>query len=1004
MAGVAPIAKLVRTSLARNTPKRIFLALLLSLLQNDPVSDNELVETLLELPRTHAHSVQLEYALEFAASTLENARTFFRLLPRLLPASQCRYLTSIKNTYDTLFKEHLLCEFVAVILPKLTADVEARVAAVLPPSADVKSVWSRLMFLYRVVAQQHGHLVEHGADGAVLVRGSHHAGFSVTYVKKTLLLIAAHNADREQKNGLAKAPATAEPTYALNCNAKKYAVYLQVKKAAWLAARFRTWAFHEQLLEQFAAYFQLHAQSPAAAIGEFAGVFFTGFVLAAALAERPYVLFNWKNYLVSCLPGALRTFRPLALAGLTEDLGDVLIAAVMLHTVPEITATTVGGARTPYDLRKKFLRSCIYLQIVTLEQFARAFPDDARAMSQAQITHEIEQLSQVDKITHEFNATLAHVNTQFTLFEESKLIDYFVSFPASCCEYLAAQQTHLAALVENFVGSAIRERNNERLARLLLALLNALCTANLVFFCAKRGPWMVLDPVIQYLDQEPFNADADDCGFQDMYASFGMIMCSVISIACFFGVNFADVTVSLSYSVDYINRFFYCLADMLTGAFAGSNDDDRTIVANYDYLVADWVAALFDVNNDGLSDELLKSVNVKQIYKFILIVFQQAIRARAVNVLDAASINNGIDYLLQNFLAPCSVAIVKWMAAQIGPAQPHSDAVIDVLWKIVDNNMGTDNASAAPAPTYTFRMIVNVIAPFVVTALRDVPKSDTGSKLLALLQTTADPEYCVLASAPGSGVGVFEARFPLRAIKAEVALLHKKPADILQLAQAWGRICSCMRSASAADICDALLEELARCAKAPLHAQSEELRLFLDYLVYTLVLGSFTEGAKCPLSVWELHFAADSVPTADYVPASVQFGLSIDHHYLSVFNEGNTPANPANTGLVEDFETKDTLMAFETDDLFSDIHQDLFDDPMQLEPDGPAEAPEPAASGSRRLVSTATAYNCAAAMCSPLALTALHLARVDSIYWTRLAGVAHEKLRHEWAAYARARA
>ncbi|WPK27667.1 hypothetical protein PUMCH_005064 [Australozyma saopauloensis] len=1007
------IAKLVHASLARRTPEKIFLSLLLQTLQTDSISDNELLEGLIQL-NFDGNSVaeQIELALVFAGSSIENAKTFFRLLLKLSVECQLKYLIHLKNSYSTVFNESVLQDVVSVSLPKYTSEVELIVCASGGlPTVEIRTLWSLLMFLWRSVAKTHSQMMDGALDGALLIKCSKETSFSLDYVKKTLLLVdtQAKTSELTISPGTLKSASSPESVYSLNVFSKKYSTYLKIKKVTWLTARFRTWNFNEHLLEQYASFFKIPTQNPTDVIEEIVAAFFGGILCAIELGEEPFVLFNWKNYIVSRLPNYLRLYRPLQIAGITEDIGESLLAAVMAFDTPHIVEMKIGGAKTPYDLRKKFLKSCIYLQIITLDQYAKSFSEEARLMSQSLITHEVGQLSHVDQITHEFNTKIAKVNVEFTSFEESKLIEYFQSLSNSNFEYLEDKQARLASLTNELVETCIEEKNIEKLSRLLLGFLNSLSTANFVFFCSPKGPWLILELLMQYLDDQPFSVDDDESNFQDIHASFGIILSSIIAIVCFFGVDFEHLNVQLSYTIDYINKFFFRLADSLSGSITGTDDDDNTIISNYNTLMADWVASLFDVNNEGLSDELLKSVNVKQIYKFMLIIFQQAISARIVNVLSSASINNGIDYLSQNFLAPCSVEIIKWISSRIDSGQMHSEALSEIILKIIESNMGSDQASNLNGPNFIFRMITNIVAPFLKLAISNSGTVGPNAiKLQKFLQSTADLEYCGYETrTAASSVEKSEARVILQGIKAELALIVKKPpVEATALALVWARFKQKLRRITTLNISDTVLEELSKCAKAPLHAQSEDSRLLVDFLLFSLSVDS------CPtLDTAQWHLVALeklklqptlSCKAAHADAGEVGFQASMDQHYLSIFNEGIPLGSPAATGSApefkDEFEPKDDLMGFDTDDLFNDMPQDLFEEPMGIiapASTAPQTHPLPQAGLSLSRTSVLGSYLEMWCMQSPLFQVMEYLA-ISAVYdpeWERIFTVAKTKIR-----------
>lgn len=1012
------IAKLVKTSLIRNTPKKVFLSLLLQTIQTGTISDNELLEGLIEIDRrsmsSEASIEQIQLSLEFAGSSEDNAKLFFSLLLRLLVESQVKYLTCLRNTYDSLFKASILQEFVAAILPEYTREVELLVmSAGNLSSHEIRALWCRLMFLWRVVVERNASFINHSMDGELFLMCSKQTQFSLEYTRKTVQLISAqnknsaHQSTHELDVSFAKAPAPSDTIYSLNCFSKKYASYLKLKKTAWLTARFRTWNFNDLLLEKFFSFFKIPTQNPKDIIQEIINSFFTGLVLAIELNEKPYILFNWKNYIVSRLQNAIKNFRPIEIAGISEDISEQLILTTMLYDMSKISHCKIGGSKAPYDLRKKFLRSCIYSKIITLDQYAKEFNDDARLMSQSLITHEVDQLSHVDHITHAFNTKLANVNVEFTSFEESKLIEYFQSLPDSNFEYLADKQVQISILVENLVTTSTQDKNYEKLSRLLLGILNSLSTANFIFFCSNKGPWLILEMLINYIDKESFSIEEDDCNFQDTYSSFGTILSSVISIVSFFGIDFNGINIKGSYTIDYINKFFFRLGDTLTNLVTDNDDDDKTIIANYETLLADWVSSLFDVNNEGLSDELLKSVNIKQIYKFMLIIFQQAVSARIVNVLSTTSINNGIDYLSQNFLAPCSVEIIKWMTSRIGSNQPHSEAFIEIILQIIESNMGSDQASNLNGPNFTFRMILNITSPHIFNALKGISKNHNPNamKLLDFLHSTVDAEYSI-PHIEKSNVEweSSDSSFPLKNVKAECSSIIKKPpVDTSSLAVSWAKINYYLNGATGQELSDTILDELSKCMKAPLHAQSEELRLIVDYLVFTIIIGSVysTEDVSNQLRLLDQGESQECTQVVEQVS---KFQLTMENHYSAVFNEGASSGSPTLANVLENPEddvVKDELMGFDTDDLFNDMPQDLFEDLMDIVSASTASnAVPPPTLGSHRHSSILSSYLSVRNMRTPLfdVLLQLGILSESHPYWNRLANIAKTRIRNELTA------
>lgn len=934
------LAKLVGTSVARKSPRPLFVSLLKQLLQRGELLDAELLDKLLDLPHHNHRTLQLQYALAYALLGAAELARFFALLPRLPPDRQRTYVVHLKATFAEVFRDALLKDFVASALVAYTTALArdiARAPNAVPGPAH--ALFVQVLFLWGAVIDRCAHLVplapfkELAAAVTKALAVLDNAQLTAYFARKAGAVLTS--VDFELAPDLAARPepvsmAAIKKSYTLAVTSKKLATYLRIKKFVWLNAQLLHWLL-DNLLDRYFLFFKVPMQKPSDVIDEVVAAFFGGILVALLLREHTYVVFNWKNFIVSVLPELIKTSSHLHALNAVDNAGELLAAAVAAYNNPQLTLLHVGCVRDkPYDLRKAFLRSCIYQNVITLKVFVATFPEEADALSASLITHETEQLNHVDLLTSDLNTKLTNINTEFTSLEESKLVNYFQSLPSTNIAYLAMKQKQLSKLIHSLVDSFVSEKNNEKLCRLLLALLNCLPVANYVFFCEQRGPANLLNKLISYIDGETFTVDDDDSNFQDTYAYFGVLLSGVVSIAVFFGTDLHSIDIKSSYTVDYINKFFYRLCDDLTSEVTGSDEDEMTIAQNYNTLFGDWVNALFDVNNDGLSDDLLKSMTVKQIYKLIFIIFQRSISARVVGSLSASALSNGIDYLSQNFLVPCSMEIIHWIATKIGPKQPCSDAMMTVLLRIFECNVGDGQTNNMSGTNYTLRMILNNVAPGLLWRLKSLKNgqsSDLVSKLMNILRKEVDLEYAghsLAAEQPIVG------KITLAETMKEEVVKYTRgnvESDVAAIGSSWLKINQCWQTIPAVEIRFALEHDLEQCSRArakPGSTSIEEAKIFLDFLVFMLVATSNfnrEDAAKFTALIGEKKTVVLPLDLEDKA-----FSLTMDHHYSSIFNETNGENSPAEVTIKED--SNPPKVDFEMDDLFDDISEDLFGDPM----------------------------------------------------------------------------
>lgn len=936
MSSEVSLHKLVKVLDAKRTSARVFAPLLKQLLRNGTIPDQELVESLIELPNSGDVTLEkrrLEYTMEYVCFNAANLQQFMELLSQLTLRSQKAYLVYFKNNYRQLFKLNNLKEFVNSGLIPYTAALARKLGELAHLDPLQTNVWTHTIFLWGSVIDHHRDIIvlAQFKELAVAIMSVFHKfsnpGLSSFFTKKANLLMDTADLGKDLQVDIVPLHATkpdqlsissVKKSYSLNLHSKKVGSYLHLKKFVWLNSQFKRWQ-SENLVDSYVQFFSFSGSSLSDVILELVGVFFEGISVAIQLKESAYIVFNWKNFIASRLALQLKDSRALRPYLSAENLGEVIATTVAKFDDPIITLMKVGGIRErPYDLRKQFLRSCIYRKLATLEIFTKTFPEEADSMSLSLIHHETEQLSHIDTLTNELNNKLLNVNTEFTSLEESKLIDYLRSLPLGNLMFLEKKQKHLHKLVHNAVDTLIKEKSDEKLSRLMIAMATSLPVSNYVFFNDPQGPWGILNKLISYMDKQSFGVDDDDGNFQEMYSYFGMILSGIIALVVFFGVDLELIDIEDSYTINFINKFFYRHCDDLTSKAATGDEDESTIVSNYNNLLQDWVNALFDVNNEGLSDDLIKSIDVKQTYKLITIIFQQAISANIVGTLSASGLDNGLDYLSQNFLAPCSLEIMKWILTRIGPLRANSEAMLQFLLRIIEINVGT--TGDVTEPNYSFRVLLNIIGPETVRtihSLKNWKSIDSATKVIAILQKELDPEYTAEIGPHPDQSGTYDLS---QTIKQTLLHFVREPPSPARTLAAWGKISGLWAKLAHEQCLYAFFKELQRCLQQHAsHVDIEESKIFLDFLVFLIIASSgqkFSDLYPPPPE----HPAPALASLAASGPHA--FIRTMDNHFASIFNEG-TPQTPE----AEPEKPKFDLMAdFEMEDLFNDGGDDLFGD------------------------------------------------------------------------------
>lgn len=264
---------------------------------------------------------------------------------------------------------------------------------------------------------------------------------------------------------------------------------------------------------------------------------------------------------------------------------------------------------------------------------------------------------------------LLNTDPELTSFDESGLVDYIAELSKR------GSQEKVTETVLDSMREFIRTKQLEKLNRILLALMSNIEMINIILFHTNMS---LLHILTDYVDFETFTTGLDD-DFQDVYSYCSVCVLSILLIIEVFQIDLSKIEIN-SYSVGFVNNFFYRLGDNLTNNTPLEKDeDDLTIIGNYNNLVTEWINALFDDSNDGLSDELMKSLSIKQIYKLMPVIYKQAIVARKLGKINNAILSNGLDYLSQPFLFPVIACLVKWMARDSTDTELYKEVMLELV-------------------------------------------------------------------------------------------------------------------------------------------------------------------------------------------------------------------------------------------------------------------------------------------------------------------------------------
>lgn len=915
MTDVMDLHKLVKNSVRRGLPPKSFLYLFEQLDRRQPVSGKELHEYLMKFTNKRAfdNTVQ-QYILVVASSSSTRMEQFWANLVELEREDQKKHF---RGLYDMIILKkpqpvapELVSDVINLHFPKYFEQLIAKNATGYPDLVSLAStLWATLLDAY-------SSLVQSDKLKLFVIYIMAHKRFLREDVLEYLLsksrpvLLASNvelpNHDLNSKDLPLDPNASSSLIRQLSgpiTNMKKNTRLFEIKKYYWLLSSMKNWTFNQDnFLKDYEKFCMSKSQSHIvkksySLVYDITLSMFNGFAVSLISDEPPYILFNWNNFIITRLPHILASVKFLASTADTSDssletLEDAILNAFNALNESTVKAITALDSKTfSYtDLRQAFIKSCVYSGILATPSFHRFFPMEART-TQQMLSHEMHSFGNIESVQEGLEKTLLNVSCEFTSLEESGLYEYIQSIP-KLLKYLKSKQIEFTEVLLTIFSQLIENNDDEKLYRLMLTLINNCEAMELFAFNASRGPLDVIEKLIVFLDSSEWGADDDN--FQESYTHFGVILLGIISMINIFALDFSQVLVKTSFTSDYINNFFYRLCDNLSNKAPTTTEEEATIVQNYNSLCADWINALFDDANDGLPDDLIRAVHVKQIYKLIPIVFQQAVTATISKTINLKILTNGTDYLSQPFLIPTMLSIIKWLLSRIETVGLE-EIYLQTLYELVKANCRSENEEAINESFLTFRGVLLLVGHDIVVTIKKFSQwreNEVAAKTCALVSScitirpTAEDKSQILSE---TDMGDQLKNSILKVVKGEDEQLETV-ASIIQRIETRALI-------------NYLESEIAMYEKSV--NNSEDIRVFVHLIVFLQVTNTIKTNSERSswLAVYENNADKKSYPSE----FDSSFSPSLEWHYSSIFNS-NTDHDMDDDLFMEDVKNENNKM------------------------------------------------------------------------------------------------
>ncbi|CAN6675078.1 hypothetical protein TRVA0_084S00254 [Trichomonascus vanleenenianus] len=456
---------------------------------------------------------------------------------------------------------------------------------------------------------------------------------------------------------------------------------------------------------------------------------------AAALLRKSQTkyLALWKSFIVKRLPVVI---KGLVSTATVDSLVCQPIQQLDRGTLNLLRISGGGDAldemfssfpSTTSDIRHDFLLACANLNIISRESIQRTLDQEASSISDS-------------------SAALGEAGSSDIILNgnTTSIDDLFYSLSQENPEYLSAEESLLYALVSSYedldgmrqetiahkivtmVNEWIDSQNSRSLRRFcqLFASRAGVLDALFLHIC----PVSLLAPLTQLI--EAWKQDEDEMSFQDVYADVGSILLFIILAYTRYDLSAEDLG---SHSAEMSRLITQCGQGVALDELSSDQQD----------TLGGWIQALFD--SGGISDELMKSCSIKDLMVLTPLIFQQAIFARARNVIDSEVFKGGLDYYLQPFLAPTLVSALRFISKALWAGRDVA-VTLQVLKTIV-----TAFGELSGESSTLLQIILTIVGDelYQVVKERKQPNDPVADEVLnALLPYVKNPEE--LFTSPGT--------------------------------------------------------------------------------------------------------------------------------------------------------------------------------------------------------------------------------------------------------------
>ncbi|EMG48508.1 NUT1 Mediator of RNA polymerase II transcription subunit 5 [Candida maltosa Xu316] len=830
------LSKLIKKSVNNKLSPKVFISLFNQFAKKSPIQNNEYVSSVLEIDSDHNslrqrkwNEYKLNLIVELSFSSTDNSHLFWSNLSSASVTSQGFYLSKIKKNLSGIchyqkdvLRNLITNEFIAYVLSQKKFD-----------NSSIH-ILNYIVDLLVVMIEKYNKFIKEDKSHAFqdliiklipvlrsLIDGDHLALYLLKKSKDILTKIEFSQLENTKSSRMECHSSIVALTPAMQSNVSSLTMinkldeYYSKMRYIWIHKLFSNFEYDSHVLDFFISNL---VSIPNRKNSFFVAVEFLKCVFSG-LDMNGYCLFNAKNFAITRVPMLLNRLR-FGEDNLEKAVNDVLETLNFDDGFKkQILKSFEGGDATPLHVRENF------------------------------------------------NEKLLNINSEFTSLEESGLIEFVKKL--SSVHQSEQIQKEITKTILDIVDELSYARDFEKLNRLLLAVMGNIELVNIVLF---NSNYSLLYKLIDLVDSLDFKTDDDDENFQEYYSYCGIIILSILNIVETFNIDFSKIALRNSFIIEYLNKFYYRLCDNLTSDVPLNNEEeDNIIIANYQNLENEWINALFDDKNEGLSDDLIKSLNIKQIYKLVPLIYKQAIMATNQGRISWEILNNGLEYLSQPFLTVISPIIIKYLVR---------DAAIDneLKQKIIKELISdTTNLSV--------KMVINICG-------NDLVKLNFPEDITEIIKTNTH----YLNNAPS--------------IATDDNVKESFKDQLLGEVKMQDTFLKNYILSNKSELVLSLLQEIYNFQKS----NHEDSKMYINLMVFLVLLDSV--GTSSAKDYWKREFREKCTQKLQQTQTS-QFESSLDFHYSSIFNDNSqTDVRDEMDDFLTNQDGDDDMM--QQDDLFNE--------------------------------------------------------------------------------------